>query len=88
MNISQFAEQHGLSVSQTNMAKAMLIAGVPEPAVLNAVKRVVEAEDQKHEELTSNSLGCPRCGSLMKIVTLADGRNCKYCMVDRVTLPM
>lgn len=36
----------------------------------------------------NNTLGCPRCGSLMVIAQLADGSKVKYCTKDRIAAPI
>ena len=35
-----------------------------------------------------NSMTCPRCGSSMQIVTLANDKKARYCPNDKVTLPV
>lgn len=84
--IDAFVKDNKLSVSQSYMAKAMLLSGMSQQAVLQRVKTMASSESVA--EMQADSLSCPRCNNLMRLVTLSDNRQVKYCPNDRVCLPL
>lgn len=80
---SILAKHDKMNSTQKNLMKTFLMAGATEKDAIEKVQGYVNTTKN-----IASTMQCPRCTSLMRMVSLYDGRPARYCANDRVCLPV
>ncbi len=85
--VEKIVKRAGLKGKNKYFLKALLHSG---SSVKDALKKIESytnintgTGDDRH-----STLSCPRCKNTMRVVSIYNGRKVKYCIYDRITLPL
>ncbi len=84
----KFIAQNKLKGKEKYFAKSLILSGSRLKDVKTKIESYRNINTGSNDKSLHSTLACPRCKNTMKVVTIANGRKVKYCIYDRVTLPL
>ena len=86
--IEKVVNRTGLKGKNKHFLTALMYSGMTVKNALLKVEGYANINTGADEKNIHSTLACPRCNNTMKVLTIANGRKVKYCIYDRITLPL
>ncbi len=86
--IEKLINRTGLRGMNKYSIKALMYSGLSIKEALETVKSYANINTGSDKKNIHATLACPRCNNTMRVVTIANDRKVKYCIYDRISLPL